>query len=916
MTEPTPAELAVDRYVDRLMRGDAPPLDAWLAEHPELGPADRARVEKLARVLGGGRGRPAQPGALPFERLGGYRLVERLGAGGMGIVYRAVDERLDREVALKVLRPELASTPDAEARFEREARAIAKLAHENIVTVFEAGRADSVAFLAMELVRGRSLDELFADAGRAHRRIPVDDLVRWTRDIARALAAAHAVGIVHRDVKPSNVRITPEGRALLLDFGLALDADSQSLSRTGEMRGTLYYVSPEQVSGEKSKVDARTDVWSLGVTLYEGLAGRVPFEGEHSQAVLYRILSAEPVAPRALVPGLSRDLETVVLTAMEKERDRRYPSALAFAEDLDALLSHRPVRARPTGAITRAWKWSRRKPGHAAAIGLATLIAVGGPIAYGVIQAANADALRVEKDAATRERDRAAARTRDLEEMARFQGEVLGAVAPRSMAEHVLERLRAELAALERDPAAAKARTEEFDLLVADVNATNVAVDTLRDDVIAPMIAATKERFADRPHVKGMVLHTIGATCWSLGLAELALDTQRTAYDTLAAALPEEDHDRLGAEANLGLYLFSTGAVAEAEPHLRRAADGLARALGPDDEGALGARHNLAMLLRSLGRMDEAERVLRDVLAARRRTLGDDAPDTLSSLSNLGALLLLQRRGAEAEPLMREAYERRRRVLGPAADTTLTTANNLGILQKSLGALAEAERTLSTAHADARLHLGDRHGVTTSLGVAHADVLIAAGCRDEALELLADATRSAIEAGGPVGREALYALYRYTALLRDLHRRAEAEGELEACWLALDTSIGTDARDARSVVREFAELLDEEGRHVDAAEAWRVLARATAMEAGPAHERAQRYAADLVRSLTHARRFAEAEAELDAARARLGSDAAPAPALVEAALELYERWDAGAADGPHAERAAAWRAFPSKGAAR
>ena len=910
MTEPTPAELAVDAYVDQLLRGAAPPLEAWIAEHPEVGPLERAKLEKLARTFGGARAPTSNANELPFERLGGYRLLEKLGAGGMGIVYRAEDERLGRPVALKVLRPELASSADARARFEREARAVAKLFHPNIVTVYEAGRANDVAYLAMELVRGASLDELFSAARRAHRHPSVEELVRWTRDVARALAAAHAVGVVHRDVKPSNVRVTPEGRALLLDFGLALDADSKSLSRTGELHGTLYYVSPEQVAGGKERVDHRTDVWSLGVTLYEGLTGRVPFEGETSQEVLYRILSAEPVAPRALVPSLSRDLETVVLAALEKDRTRRYASAAAFADDLDAVLEHRPVSARPTGALTRAWKWTRREPGLATAGVLAALIAVGGPIAYGVVQARNAEALRVERDLARKERERAEARTRDLEDMARFQGEVLGAVAPRTMAEHVLDRLRDELAAVEREPEALRARLADFERAIDGVNATNVAVGTLEDDVIVPMLAATKERFADRPHVMGMVLHTIGATCWSLGLAELALDTQRTACETLSSVLPEDDADRLGAEANLGLYLYSTGSVRESESYLRRAADGLARVQGPDSVAALGARHNLAMLLRALGRLEEAESVLRDVLEARTRTLGPDAPDTLSSLSNLGALLLLQRRGKEAEPLMREAFERRRRELGPAAGDTLTTANNLGLLQKSLGELGDAEHTLTTAHEDARAHLGDRHVVTTSLAVARADVLIAAGCTDEALDLLATATRDAAAAGGLVGAEALYARSRYAGLLRDLHRNAEAERELEPLWSELDAGPGTSTLDARALVREFADLLMDEGRWLDAAEVYRVLARATAIENGPTNERAVRYAAALVRALTRARRFEEAERELDAARARMGSDSAPPELLVRVALELYAAWDGGAPDGPHAPRASTWDTGP------
>lgn len=842
---------------------------------------------------------------------GRYVVLGVIAEGGMGRVLAGRHLELDVPVAIKLLKREDHDARDIQ-RFRREARAAAHLRGEHVVRVLDVGvLVGERPFLVMERVDGVDLGTRLDADGPLPAGVAVDLVIQ----ACEGLAEAHRLGMVHRDLKPSNLLLTtrPDGSALLKisDFGIAKWASGPAtkLTTTADFLGSPKYMSPEQVR-EASEVDARSDVWSLGVTLYEGLTGRVPFEGETSQEVLYRILSAEPVAPRALVPSLSRDLETVVLAALEKDRTRRYASAAAFADDLDAVLEHRPVSARPTGALTRAWKWTRREPGLATAGVLAALIAVGGPIAYGVVQARNAEALRVERDLARKERERAEARTRDLEDMARFQGEVLGAVAPRTMAEHVLDRLRDELAAVEREPEALRARLADFERAIDGVNATNVAVGTLEDDVIVPMLAATKERFADRPHVMGMVLHTIGTTCWSLGLAELALDTQRTACETLSSVLPEDDADRLGAEANLGLYLYSTGSVRESEGYLRRAADGLARVQGPDSVAALGARHNLAMLLRALGRLEEAESVLRDVLEARTRTLGPDAPDTLSSLSNLGALLLLQRRGKEAEPLMREAFERRRRVLGPAAGDTLTTANNLGLLQKSLGELGDAEHTLTTAHEDARAHLGDRHVVTTSLAVARADVLIAAGCTDEALDLLATATRDAAAAGGLVGAEALYARSRYAGLLRDLHRNAEAERELEPLWSELDAGPGTNMLDARALVREFADLLMDEGRWLDAAEVYRVLARATAIENGPTNERAVRYAAALVRALTRARRFEEAERELDAARARMGSDSAPPELLVRVALELYAAWDGGAPDGPHAPRASTWDTGP------
>jgi tetratricopeptide (TPR) repeat protein len=821
MPEPSPAEIAVDSFLDGLLRGHADDVEAFLAAHPELGPEQVARVRKLARVLGrGGDARPAGA-ALPFERLGPYRLLERLGAGGMGIVFVAEDERLGRRVALKVLRPELAGSGEAAARFEREARAVARLKHAHIVTVYEAGRSGDVAYLAMELVPGKSLDELLLEARLARRPLPLADLLAFGRDVARALAAAHAVGVVHRDVKPSNVRITPEGTALLLDFGLALDPDSATISRSGAVQGTLAYVSPEQIAGGGAKVDARTDVWSLGVTLYEGLTGNRPFAGEHAQELLHQILTREPVPPRTLVPALPRDVETVVLKALEKDRGRRYASAAELADELDALLEGRPVRARPTGVATRVYKWSKRKPAHASTVALAALLVVGGPLALALVQARHARALGHERDVAAEQRDIAAEqrdiardqralaeeRAGDLEELVMFQGEAIGAIEPPEMAAHLLAALREEARAAWMAEGLAAAEVEErlarMDALLAGVNTTNVAVAALRADLLEPSIARARERFAERPKVQGMLLHTIAATCWELGLAELALETQRASYDVLVAHAPPDDRDRLVSTANLGQYLASAGRSAEAEPLLASAADGLARLHGGEDSRVLAARQNLALLLHSLGRADEAEALVREVLATRRRVLGDDDPETLASLSTLGGMLFLRARLDEAEPFMQEALARRTALFGAGDPATLASANNLAVLYRKLGRAADAERVLRDSLAGARASLGDRHGTTNHLRVNLAEVLQLGGHPDEAEELLRESVAAYRETSGELHADTLRAVTRLGDVLRQHGRPEDAAELLGPVYEAARAALGPQD----PLVRPLAELL-------------------------------------------------------------------------------------------------------------
>ncbi len=433
-----------DRYLDAALEGRVEDPAAFLGRHPGAGDALRGKLAAVHRVVATGQaartarsGRreplPADPG-LPFERLGEFRLLRRLEQGGMGTVYLAEQGSLGRLVALKVLRPELEDSPTAAARLEREALAVAKLDHPHVVKIHAVGGDHGVRFLAMEFVQGRGLDELFAEAAARGERVAASDLLRWGAQLARALAAAHAQGIVHRDVKPANVRVTPDGRAMLLDFGIARDLRTAGLTMTGPLIGSPVYAAPEQVGGRTATVDARTDVYGLGATLYEGLSGRPPFEAETMERLLHRMLREEPPPLRRLAPGVSREVETIVRKAMEKEPARRYDDAVALAEDIEAVLALRPIRARPPGVLLRAWKWSRRHPGPATAIATA---AAAGLLLGGVLVARDlADAAEVRRRAvalvadARQQVDRyreARAATEALERQVDRLGEELGA---------------------------------------------------------------------------------------------------------------------------------------------------------------------------------------------------------------------------------------------------------------------------------------------------------------------------------------------------------------------------------------------------------------------------------------------------------------------------------------------------------
>ncbi|MCC7180658.1 MAG: serine/threonine protein kinase [Acidobacteria bacterium] len=818
-------------------------------------------------------------GVTTTATIGPYRLLEKLGEGGMGEVWLAEQTRpVHRQVALKVIKAGM-DTARVVARFDAERQALALMSHPSIAQVFDAGATpEGRPYFAMEYVRG----EPITDYCQRHR-LTVRQRIDLFLEVCDAVQHAHQKGIIHRDLKPSNVLVTiRDDRPVpkVIDFGVAKATTQPLTERTmyterGVLIGTLEYMSPEQAEMSGLDVDTRTDVYALGVILYELLTGALPFEPRELRKkpldeIRRTIREVDPPRPSTRVTTslgaattdtgapappivvhahqLRGDLDWIILRALEKDRTRRYGSASDLAADLRRHLLNLPVLACPPSLAYRLGKFVRR---HRVAVSAAAILAVM-VVGFVILMALQARQI-------ARERDRAQTAQATAEQVTAFLVRMFEASDPSESrgdtvtARQLLETGVTRVGELDGQPEVQARLLDLMGRVYQSLGKYEEAQPLLERSLEVrraalgaehPAVAESLSHIGELSSLRGrydeaetrlrdaLVLHerTVGRES-----AEAAMDLQllgavmvdkgdipqgrQLIEEALAIrrrVLPPGHLDLAESYAGLAYAASRSGDFEQMEHWHRESLTLLRQALGESHPRVALALNNLAAAIAERGRFAEAEQLHREALAMRRQLFGDEHPAVATSLNNLGNVLLDQGKLADAEGLYRQAVDLRKRLLGVGHPSTGTSLNNLGVLLYRAGKPAEAVPVMQEARVSAVSRLPEDHTLVLTIDGSIATMIAALGRDAEAEPLFQRTLATRIKSQGEDHPDVATSRLMYGRFLRERRRYAEAEPLLVRAFEVRRDKRGATHPDTVRAVQELATLYRATGREVQA----------------------------------------------------------------------------------------------------
>ncbi len=808
----------------------------------------------LDSVLGWG----AQGGG-EAGRVGRYRVVRLVGHGGMGEVYEAQQDHPSRRVALKVVRPDFVS-PELVRRLDHEARILGRLQHPGIAQIYDAGQVETprgpTPYFAMEFVEGRPLTA-FAKAED----LGLRNRLKLFLAVCDAVEHAHRKGVIHRDLKPANILVDGEGKPRVLDFGVARATNADVRATTvhtevGKLIGTLPSMSPEQGSGDADATDTRSDVYSLGVVLYELLAGQPPYDvGRGPIPEAARIIRDTDPARLSSIDRVFRgDLETIAAKALEKDKERRYQSVAALAADIRHHLNFEPIEARPVGFWYHTNKLARR---HRILIGAAGAVLVTLTLATAV-----SVVFAIRAEGAREDAERAAA----------------AAILHQGTAEN--EQKRAE-----RQSEIARAVTEYLRRVLSAPDPSVSGKDARVVDVLRGAAQAISDDLQGQDEVAVVLRTTIAQTLGALGDLPAAEEQARLAYRHALTAFGESAPQTDAPLHVLGVVLFDRGNLEEAEAVLRQC---LERGRGESGaEFAFAVSNSLADVLRSQGKLGEARELLSSTLPRSREVLGETNECTIRLMLSLGAILKDHAEYDGAEELLARAFTLSRDALGEHDPVTFSIITHRADVQVLRGRVAEAVDPLRALLADCRSVLGDNHPQTLTAMNNFADALRRTGRLDEAELLLREALERKTTLLGEEHESTLATMNNLANLLR---RKGEVRAAMDLARRSYGVRLrvlGPDHRHTLTAAHNLALHLKDAGELEEAQDLFEQAARGREIVLGPAHHLTLSARLNLARLYRARGRNAESESELrEVIRSAGGESEESRATYLDAHLEL------------------------------